>query len=81
MILLIVGIIAFITGLILISCIIEDTIVSITIGFFFLVSLILISAYNATEPKAIDVYQGETTLEITYRDGVPVDSVVIFKKK
>lgn len=31
------------------------------------------------EPEAIDVYQGETTLEITYRDSIPVDSVVVFK--
>lgn len=33
------------------------------------------------KPSALDVYQGKTTLEITYRDGVPVDSVVIFKNK
>lgn len=30
-------------------------------------------------PTALDVYQGETTLEITYRDSIPVDSVVVFK--
>jgi hypothetical protein len=30
-------------------------------------------------PTAMDVYQDKTTLEITYRDGVPVDSVVVFK--
>lgn len=33
------------------------------------------------KPTAIDVYQGRTTLEITYRDGAPVDSVVVFKNK
>ena len=27
----------------------------------------------------MDVYQGKTTLEITYKDGVPVDSVVVWK--
>ena len=27
-------------------------------------------------PQAIDVYRGKTTLEITYRDSVAVDSVV-----
>ena len=32
-------------------------------------------------PQAIDVYRGETTLEITYRDSVAVDSVVIYKMK
>lgn len=31
-------------------------------------------------PSALDVYQGKTTLEITYKDKVPVDSVVVFKK-
>ena len=32
-------------------------------------------------PEAIDVYQGKTTLEITYKDNVPIDSVVVFKNK
>lgn len=32
-------------------------------------------------PTSLDVYRGNTTLEITYRDGVPVDSVVVFKQK
>jgi len=30
-------------------------------------------------PTAMDVYRGKTTLEIIYKDGVPVDSVVVFK--
>ena len=30
-------------------------------------------------PSAMDVYRGKTTLEITYKDGIPVDSVVVFK--
>ena len=32
-------------------------------------------------PNAIDVYRGKTTLEITYKDGMPIDSVVVFKNK
>lgn len=32
------------------------------------------------EPTAMDVYQNKTTLQVTYRDGVPVDSVVVFKQ-
>ena len=32
------------------------------------------------EPTAIDVYRGKTTLEITYRDNVAIDSVVVYKK-
>lgn len=31
------------------------------------------------KPSALDVYQGKTTLEITYRDSIPVDSVVVYK--
>lgn len=33
------------------------------------------------KPTAMDVYQNKTTLEITYKDGVPIDSVVVFKDK
>ena len=32
-------------------------------------------------PKAMDVYQGKTILEITYKDGVPIDSIVVWKSK
>lgn len=31
------------------------------------------------KPTALDVYRGKTTLEITYRDSIPVDSVVVYK--
>ena len=34
---------------------------------------------SISTPKAIDVYRGRTTLEITYRDSVTVDSIVVFK--
>ena len=36
---------------------------------------------NLRKPRAIDVYQGNTTLEITYKDGIPIDSVVVWKSK
>ena len=38
-------------------------------------------AENTTTPTAMDVYQGKTTLEYTIRDGVKIDSVVVFKEK
>ena len=28
----------------------------------------------------IDVYRNRTTLEITYRDSIPIDSIVVFKE-
>ena len=36
----------------------------------------IVMAYYEKEPTALDVYRGKTTLEITYRDSVAVDSVV-----
>ena len=36
---------------------------------------------SKSSPSAMDVYQGKTTLEITYKNGVPVDSVVVFKEE
>ena len=35
---------------------------------------------SISTPQAIDVYRGRTTLEITYRDSIPIDSVVVFKE-
>ena len=42
--------------------------------------LFLLSSYT-TKPRAIDVYKGKTTLEITYKDKVPIDSTVVWKSK
>ena len=36
---------------------------------------------NKINPTAIDVYRGKTTLEVTYKDGVPIDTVVVFKER
>lgn len=36
---------------------------------------------TAAKPTAMDVYQGKTTLEITYKDGIPVDSTVVWKSE
>ena len=38
--------------------------------------------YNSKyDPTALDVYQGKTTLEITYRDSIHIDSIVVFKEE
>ena len=42
----------------------------------FILFLIIIS-----RPTAMEVYQGKTELEITYKNGVPIDSVVVYKDK
>ena len=36
---------------------------------------------TTSNPQAIDVYRGKTTLKITYKDSIPIDSVVVFKDK
>ena len=47
--------------------------------YLFLVLILLIS--YTTKPKAIDIYKGKTTLEITYKDKVPSDSTVVWKNR
>ena len=41
--------------------------------------VLMMTAVVTGTPSAMDVYKGKTTLEITYKDGIPVDSVVVFK--
>ena len=43
--------------------------------------ILIFLVFSLNEPKAIDVYRGKTTLEITYKDKVPIDSTVIWKKQ
>ena len=38
-----------------------------------------LSIIDQNPPTAIDVYRGKTTLEITYRDSVAIDSTVVYK--
>lgn len=33
------------------------------------------------KPTALDIYRNKTTLEVTYKDSIPVDTVVVFKDK
>ena len=40
---------------------------------------VIATSISNNKPSALDVYQGKTTLEITYRDSIPVDSIVVFK--
>ena len=62
------------------SAISMATLGSIITVFIVVGICILESRYNPSiEP--IDVYRGKTTLEITYRDSVAVDSVVVWKEE
>ena len=75
--------IAFLFVGLLINFIISDTHPGIYLGTFIAcVGAVLITTYHYEKnPSAMDVYKGRTTLEITYKDNVPVDSVVVFKDK
>lgn len=55
---------------------IPSTLFFVIIGF---ISIIAITIYFNT-PKPIDVYKNKTTLEITYKNDIPIDSVVVFKE-
>lgn len=73
-------------GIIVIAAIVSDAYNcgSTLIGLFGGVLLVILKsiAIEETTPsvKPIDVYRGRTTLEITYRDSVAIDSVVVWKE-
>ena len=83
--------ISFIILLIIISlvgiCAILCDDVGRPICMFFLVILSMIMGaiieehYESKQPSALDVYNGKTELRITSVNGVPVDTVVVFKEK
>lgn len=45
----------------------------------FVLGVGLCSLDTKDKPTALDVYRGKTTLEITYRDRVAIDSTVVYK--
>ena len=46
-----------------------------------LVTFAVIMTIMSSQPSAIDVYRGDTELEITYRGSIPVDTTVVFKNR
>lgn len=53
---------------------------------FSILGMVLLCEYKIdieyrSKPKAMDVYQGKTTLQVTYQDSIAVDSIVVFKKE
>ena len=55
--------------------------ISIVLSVIAVICLAFILADIGDAPTALDVYQGNTELKITYEGKVPVDTVVIYKKK
>lgn len=85
---------AFVVGLIIIGLIFLKDFISnnghgdmdtgvffgILLTVFFVIEMGIINIIiEEPKPKAMDVYQGKTTIEYTIRDGVKTDSVVVWK--
>jgi len=51
-----------------------------TVGIIALISAIFV-VIESRNPTAMDVYKGKTTLAITYEEGIPVDSTVVFNER
>ena len=60
----------------------DDAASIFSLSFCSIVSIVLLSVAIcklSNEPKAIEVYQGKTTLEYTIIDNIKTDSVVVYK--
>ena len=83
----ILGLFSFIILIVIIGLysiiLIEEEHYSISIVLLVIASICLLFILEDRKdtPTALDVYQGNTELRITYEGKVPVDSVVIYKKK
>ena len=49
-------------------------------GIIFACFLFFLYVTENDKPTAMDVYQGKTEIEVTSVNGVPIDSVVVFKE-
>jgi hypothetical protein len=90
---LILGIILFIVAILLmISIGVECTeyksdlvkahaIIGALIFIFFLGSMLCLQEHFDPSISPMDVYRGKTTLEITYRDSIAIDSIVVWKEE
>lgn len=78
----ILGVIAVLIGLILfiIASINDDLHIAGTAYFGGLIVAFGIWCISSSKsPKAIDVYRDKTTLQITYKGNIPIDSTVVYK--
>ena len=85
--LIVIGMLLIITIIILVACISIKEWKGVIMGSIVLIMLTIIEITIISEipivqpePTAIDVYRGLTELEITSVNGVPTDTIVVFKK-
>lgn len=56
-------------------------VIGVVIAILFVIEISLVShIIGEPKPSALDVYRGNTELEITSVNGTPIDTVVVFKK-
>ena len=56
-------------------------VIGVVIMTLVIIEICLISnIIEKQKPSALDVYRGNTELEITYVNGTPIDTIVVFKK-
>ena len=55
--------------------------ISIVLLVIAAICLLFILAEIGDTPTALDVYEGNTELRITYEGKIPVDTIVIYKKE
>ena len=59
----------------------NGVIIGIIIAILMVIEICLVSMIvEKPTPSALDVYRGNTELEITSVNGTPIDTVVVFKK-
>lgn len=78
----ILGVIAVLIGLILFTIVsINDELHIAGTAYFggLIVAFGIWCISSSKSPSAIDVYRGKTTLQIMYKDNIPVDTIVIYK--
>lgn len=51
----------------------------IIVGTILLTTILIFIKDDYKQIEPIEVYQGKTTLQITYEDSIPVDSIVVYK--
>lgn len=57
-----------------------DALIGLLLGVFLLALVGIMKEETDPSIKPIDVYKNKTTLEITYRDSIPVDTTVIWRE-
>ena len=59
----------------------DDIAIGTSIGLSLSAFVVFLVAVTTEPIPAIEVYRGNTELQITYQDSIPIDSVVVYKNK